>query len=49
MVETLGKAFEPKPTAIGLPPEKKQPQPGWRHLQVVKRRFWPNQFIPYFQ
>ena len=38
MVETWGKAPEPKPSGKGLPPEKKQPQPGWHYLQVVKRR-----------
>jgi hypothetical protein len=27
-----------KPSGKGLPPEKKQPQPGWHYLQVVKHR-----------
>lgn len=38
MVETWGKVPEPKPSGKGLPPEKKQPQPGWHYLQVVKCR-----------
>jgi len=38
MVETWGKVPEPKPSGKGLPPEKKQPQPGWHYLQVVKQR-----------
>ena len=36
MVETWGKV--PPYKATGLPPERKQPQPGWHYLQVVKRR-----------
>jgi hypothetical protein len=38
MVETWGKVPARKPSGKGLPPEKKQPQPGWHYLQVVKRR-----------
>ena len=38
MVETWGKVPEPKPSGKGFIPEKKQPQPGWHYLQVVKRR-----------
>lgn len=38
MVETWGKVPARKPGAKGLPPEKKQPQPGWHYLQVVKHR-----------
>ena len=38
MVETWGKVPEPKPSGKGFVPEKKQPQPGWHYLQVVKRR-----------
>ncbi len=38
MVETWGKVPARKPGGKGLPPEKKQPQPGWHYLQVVKHR-----------
>jgi hypothetical protein len=38
MVETWGQVPEPKPSGKGFIPEKKQPQPGWHYLQVVKRR-----------
>lgn len=38
MVETWGKVPEPKPSGKGFIPEKKQPQPGWHYLQVVKER-----------
>jgi hypothetical protein len=38
MVETWGKVPEPKPSGKGFVPEKKQPQPGWHYLQVVKHR-----------
>jgi hypothetical protein len=38
MVETWGKVPARKPGGKGLPPEQKQPQPGWHYLQVVKRR-----------
>lgn len=38
MVETWGKVPEAQPSGKGLPPEKKQPQPGWHYLQVVKSR-----------
>lgn len=38
MVETWGKVPPRKPGGKGLPPEKKQPQPGWHYLQVVKHR-----------
>jgi len=38
LVETWGKVPAPKPSGKGLPPEQKQPQPGWHYLQVVKRR-----------
>jgi len=38
MVETWGEVPARKPSGKGLPPEKKQPQPGWHYLQVVKHR-----------
>jgi hypothetical protein len=38
LVETWGKVPEPKPSGKGFKPEKKQPQPGWHSLQVVKQR-----------
>jgi len=38
MVETWGQVPAPKPSGKGFVPEKKQPQPGWHYLQVVKRR-----------
>lgn len=38
LVETWGKVPAPKPRGKGFVPEKKQPQPGWHYLQVVKRR-----------
>jgi hypothetical protein len=38
MVETWGKVPARKPIGKGLPPEKKQPQPGWHYLQVIKHR-----------
>jgi hypothetical protein len=36
MVETWGKV--PAPSGQGRPPLHKQPQEGWRYLQVVKHR-----------
>jgi len=38
MVETWGQVPARKPNGKGLPLEKKQPQPGWHYLQVVKHR-----------
>jgi hypothetical protein len=38
MVETWGQVPERKPSGKGFAPEKKQPQPGWHYLQVVKHR-----------
>ena len=38
LVETWGQVPPPKPSGKGFVPEKKQPQPGWHYLQVVKRR-----------
>lgn len=38
LVETWGKMPARKLSGQGLPPEKKQPQPGWHYLQVVKHR-----------
>ncbi len=36
--ETWGKVPPRKPSGKGFPPEKKQPQPDWHYLQVVKHR-----------
>ena len=38
LVETWGKVPARKPSGKGFPPAKKQPQPGWHYLQVVKHR-----------
>lgn len=38
MVETWGKVPARKPSGKGFPPEKKQAQPDWHYLQVVKHR-----------
>jgi hypothetical protein len=42
MVETCGKTPEPEPSVKGLPPEKKQPQPGWHYLRVATPGRSPN-------